>query len=408
MGTFLVLDVVDAQILLLGEGNSRQLVAVALGGALLGHIALQSDGLLTKDDVPRQARPSSGNDGTEGITPEHLGRHGGRLTREGIDEVNNVGNVLHHDQTGYIAKISRRLGGEVEQIVLTKGADLDVVGVLEIGYVGLVIGANELLGHLGFDGDDVLEERDESRGLALVGEVEVHTISEGFDAQTATVGTVLEDELLQVEEGTLVVDALPDLDQTLPAALTELGLTFDALLIPNDEHNDKTLLQDGTCLDLLLDRETDLEAHGMRLGPNPASVDESNLVTCGIAAGQSTDLGQAQGHELTALQLASQPLASILMPSLAATALVEGGLGANAAGDVGLACEARGTRVGWVGSDGNAAHAAQDVNHGSTAGSSSRWEHWVFHGCFGWLSLQRKMKGKFGWSRKKNASGTTS
>lgn len=200
MGTFLVLDVVDAQILLLGEGNSRQLVTVALGGALLRHIALQSDGLLTKDDVPRQARPSSGNDGTEGITPEHFGRHGGRLTREGIDEVDNVGDVLHHDQTGYIAKISRRLGGEVEQIVLTKGADLDVVGVLEIGYVGLVIGANEFLGHLGFDGDDVLEERDEPRGLALVGEVEVHTISEGFDAQTATMGTVLEDELLQIEK----------------------------------------------------------------------------------------------------------------------------------------------------------------------------------------------------------------
>lgn len=197
-----------------------------------------------------------------------------------------------------------------------------------------------------------------------------------------------------------MVDALPDLDQTLPAALTELGLTFDALLIPNDEHNNKTLLQDGTGLDLLLDGETDLEAHGMRLGPNPASVDESNLVTCGIAAGQATDLGQAQGHELTALQLASQPLASILMPSLAATALVEGGLGADAAGYVGLAGEARGTRVGWVGSDGNAAHAAQDVHHGSTAGSSSRWGIGSsMVALVGWLSLQRKMSEKFGWSR---------
>lgn len=73
---------------------------------------------------------------------------------------------------------------------------------------------------------------------------------------------------------------------------------------------------------------------------------------------------------------------------------MEGGLGADATGYVGLAGEARGTRVGWVGSDGNAAHAAQDVNHGSTAGSSSRWEHWVFHGCFGWLSLQRTDEGK--------------
>jgi len=159
------------------------------------------------------------------------------------------------------------------------------------------------------------------------------------------VGTVLEDELLQIQKGTLVVDALPDLDQTLPTALAELSLAFDALLVPHDEHHDEALLQDGAGLDLLLDGEADLEAHGMRLGPHPAGVDDADLVAGSIPTGQATDLGQAQRHELSALQLASQPLARVLVPSLAAAALMQGGLGADAAGDVGLAGEARGTCV---------------------------------------------------------------
>mmetsp|Transcript_5818 Transcript_5818/g.12669 ORF Transcript_5818/g.12669 Transcript_5818/m.12669 type:complete len:95 (-) Transcript_5818:410-694(-) len=87
---------------------------------------------------------------------------------------------------------------------------------------------------------------------------------------------MLQDELLEVEEGALVIDALTDLNERLPTALTELGLTFDALLIPNDEDHDEALLQDGAGLHLLLHREADLEAHGMGFGPYPTGIDEAD------------------------------------------------------------------------------------------------------------------------------------
>jgi hypothetical protein len=49
-----------------------------------------------------------------------------------------------------------------------------------------------------------------------------------------------------------VTHSLPDLHETLPRTLPKLGLTFDALLIPNDEDDHERLLQDGSSLNFFL------------------------------------------------------------------------------------------------------------------------------------------------------------
>ena len=286
--------------------------------------------------------------------------------------MDDVGDILDHDEPAYVAKISRRLLGEIKEIVFTKGTNLDVVGVFEVGYVGLVVCPNEFLRYLGFDRNDILQKRYEPSSLTLVREVKIHTITKGFDTKAATMSTVLEDELLQIEEGTLVIDSLADLNQTLPTALPELGLTLNALLIPHNEDHDEALLQDGARLDLLLHRKANLETHGVRFRPNPSSVDKTDLLACSILgpSAQSADLGKAQCHELTALEIAAQPFASILVPALTATALMQSCLRTDSASDVGFAGETRSARVGWVGSDGNAAHAAKHVHH-----RPRRWRH---------------------------------
>jgi len=75
-----------------------------------------------------------------------------------------------------------------------------------------------------------------------------------------------------------VSHSLPDLDQALPRSLSERRLALEALLIPHHERHKERLLQYGTAhRDLSLDREPNLQSHGVGLGPNPRGVHQPNL-----------------------------------------------------------------------------------------------------------------------------------
>tara|TARA_B110000971_G_scaffold193601_1_gene206624 strand:- start:147 stop:383 length:237 start_codon:yes stop_codon:yes gene_type:complete len=69
------------------------------------------------------------------------------------------------------------------------------------------------------------------------------------------VGVVLQNGLLEVQEGALVVNTLAHLHQRLPAALAKLRLTLRALHVPNHENDQEGLLENDTLFDLLLDSE---------------------------------------------------------------------------------------------------------------------------------------------------------
>lgn len=149
-------------------------------------------------------------------------------------------------------------------------------------------------------GSDGLEEVDELGGVAAVAEVEVEAVGHLLDADGVGVGAVLEDELLEVQEGALVVHLLARLHDGLPRVIGEAGRAGRALHHLHDELDDEHLLEDGRREDLLLHGDLDLKPSRVGLGPHEAGVDELDLV-------HALDALQAEGEELARLQLAVHP-----------------------------------------------------------------------------------------------------
>ena len=77
---------------------------------------------------------------------------------------------------------------------------------------------------------------------------------------------MLEDDLLEKEEGALVVDLLPDLHHSLPRVRCRDFVAVLAVMVVNLVHNDERLLQDGTSRYLVLDRQLDLDTTRMLKG----------------------------------------------------------------------------------------------------------------------------------------------
>ena len=96
----------------------------------------------------------------------------------------------------------------------------------------------------------------------------------------------------------------------------------------------------------------------MRFRPNPTRVRQVDLVVLSPTfALETAHVLQTQRHEFATFQLAGNPLAGFLVPSLATATLVERRFRANALGNVGRAGEAGRARVGRVGRNGHTAHA---------------------------------------------------
>jgi hypothetical protein len=177
------------------------------------------------------------------------------------------------------------------------------------------------------------------------------------------VGVVLEDELLKVQESTLVVHLLANLDEGAPGVLGGETCALGALRSLNHVLDLKDLLEDGGREDLcggaedecqlgarrlgseapsrpitvspsiaeithlLLNGKLDPETLRMRLGPNESSVDEADL-------GQSLELAQADGEQLPRLHLTNDPLRRRGEVARASLAEVDGRLLGDSFGDV--------------------------------------------------------------------------
>lgn len=142
--------------------------------------------------------------------------------------------------------------------------------------------------------DNPLQKRHKPRCLAFVRKVEIHSILESLDAQTAPVRAVLQYQLFQIQKCPLVTHALSDLHQGLPRPLSEGRLAFDALLIPHNElHNEGLLQYRASGFDLPLNREPNFEPHGVRFRPHPGRVDQPHLALVILAFIETIDIRQA-------------------------------------------------------------------------------------------------------------------
>jgi hypothetical protein len=149
-------------------------------------------------------------------------------------------------------------------------------------------------------GSDGLEEVDELGGVAAVAKVEVEPVGHLLDADGVGVRVVLEDELLEVEEGALVIDLLARLHDGLPRVIGEAGRASRALHHLHDELDDEHLLEDGRREDLLLHGDLHLEPSRVSLGPHEAGVDQLDLV-------HALDALQTERQQLARLELAVHP-----------------------------------------------------------------------------------------------------
>jgi hypothetical protein len=163
--------------------------------------------------------------------------------------------------------------------------------VFKLANIALVISGHQLSRVLGLDRHLPLEKVDEAQSLLLVHEIEIHSILEGLkrvavreeageeeeemtdcDLKTVRVGIVLQQDLLEIEEGSLVWDMLAYLHHGMPHTLSIKGLTSFALLISNHKLDDLCLLENGSVHDLLLDRQLDLQSQRVRFSPDPHSI----------------------------------------------------------------------------------------------------------------------------------------
>ncbi len=153
-----------------------------------------------------------------------------------------------------------------------------------------------------------------------------------LDRHGLVVRVHLQNQLLQVEEGFFVSGTLSHLHHTLPEVLGLHALTLLTDLIDYLELDNAGLLQNGAA-HVLLTRELDLDALGMRLCPDEAGVNQAHLV-------HALDALQAQGEELTRLERRLDPCGRRLQVALALAAELQQALLGQLVGDVDLGLDA--------------------------------------------------------------------
>lgn len=100
------------------------------------------------------------------------------------------------------------------------------------------------------DGGNGTEEIDHLQSMLLRRVEEIESVLDLLDTDGILVGIVLENELLKVQESTLVVDLLSDLDECSPGVLGGETSALGALSSLNDVLDLEDLLQDGRREDL--------------------------------------------------------------------------------------------------------------------------------------------------------------
>ncbi len=106
----------------------------------------------------------------------------------------------------------------------------------------------------------------------------IETVLGFVDRDCVLVCVVLEDELFEVEESTLVLHLLTNLNHSTPCVLCRKTRAVWALTILNDKLDLEDLLENRRCEHLLLYCKLDSETLAVWLCPDETCVDESNFI----------------------------------------------------------------------------------------------------------------------------------
>lgn len=142
-------------------------------------------------------------------------------------------------------------------------------------------------------------------------ELEIEAIVFFPDSNAFLLGTVLENQLLQEQECSLMIDNLTYLHLWLPVMRRICLLAILTLQILHDKLHHKSLLQHSATHDFLLYSKLNLESPRMRLCPNEACINHFHPF-------QTFDMLQTQGKELWRFQFTSGPWWSLITITLSA------------------------------------------------------------------------------------------
>lgn len=223
--------------------------------------------------------------------------------REGrrVDEIQLISDSVTDDELRDIGHGSGDFERETDDVVLANGDDLDGVGKLGVRRRVLDVLRDELFRRFRFDGSDSAEEFDHLQRMLLCRVEEIESILDFLDGNRVLVGVVLEDELFEIQESTLVVDLLSNLHECSPSVLRRQSSTFRTLRSGDGVFNLEDLLQNCRGEDLFLNRQFYPQSFRMRFGPDESSIDQSNLA-------QSLQLPQTDGEQFPRFHVANDPL----------------------------------------------------------------------------------------------------
>mmetsp|Transcript_1013 Transcript_1013/g.2515 ORF Transcript_1013/g.2515 Transcript_1013/m.2515 type:complete len:539 (+) Transcript_1013:278-1894(+) len=286
------------------------------------------------------------------LPEESVGVHLVRAERRGVHEQQRRGDADAKQHGAHVAVLLAHLGREAHQVILADGRDLNGEGVLVVVVVLVLVVAHQLLVVPVPNGDDRLQKVDKLGPVRAVGHVEVDALVDVLDLEALFVRAVPDNELLEVEEGTLVRHMLPDLNAGRPRVGVGVGaVAVQAHERLHDVLHLERLLQDGAVQDLLLHRQLGLQPSRVRLRPDERRVNELDLL-------QPLGALYAKGEQLLGLQVRAHPVLGRLQVAVALLAPQHADLLLDALRDVHLGLDAVDAHVGGVGLRLHAAQAA--------------------------------------------------
>ena len=146
-----------------------------------------------------------------------------------------------------------QLGLQDDKIVFADGSQLQNVRVLVLAIATLLVVTDELARVFVACHEVVADEVDDAVRMRLLLVLEVQSFVHLLDSDGLFVGLVTQDQLLQEQEGSLVVHALSDLHLCLPGMRCVGDLAIITLQILHHKLNLECLLEKGVLMDFFLD-----------------------------------------------------------------------------------------------------------------------------------------------------------
>mmetsp|Transcript_9609 Transcript_9609/g.22787 ORF Transcript_9609/g.22787 Transcript_9609/m.22787 type:complete len:490 (+) Transcript_9609:651-2120(+) len=248
--------------------------------------------------------------------------------RQRVQQLQTLRHARAHRKRSQISERAVLSRVQADQVVLADRDNLDRERVLGADFVVVEILRDHLLAlHFLPARHHAQDEVLELQRVRPVQEVEVNTIWNLLDVDRLLVRFILEDELLEEVESTLVVHLLPHLDDSAPGALRGNHVAVCALEVMDHHLNHEHLLQNHAAVNLLLDRQLQFQTPRMRLRPDERRVDELHFV-------QALDALQTNLQQLLALRLACHPQLRGVEVSSTCAAVLHWDRFGNAFGDV--------------------------------------------------------------------------